>query len=144
MSLSFHLSSLSKQRLKQTGPIRRSPGSHQGFLFHSFFFTNPLAQYLISLLPCPLPVVPGLILCLKEQSLLSPRPVQSIILLFVFSSKPISWVVVLPLSSALYRWPTCVLREVMLFDHSSLATFPLLASSYFWSRSRPQSQSSST
>lgn len=60
-----------------------------------------LAQYLICLLPCSFPFVSGLILCAEEQSLFFPPYAQSIILSFVFSSKPISWVVVLLLSSAL-------------------------------------------
>lgn len=88
---------------------------------------SPPPPNLICLLPRPLPFIPGLILCALKNNLSSPSllfNLQSIILSFVFSSEPISWVVVSPLSSARYRWPTCVLREVMLFDHSSL--FPCL------------------
>ena len=84
-----------------------------------------MAQYLICLFPCPFPFVPGVILCLQEQSLLfSPLPLNhSLLCIFLQTNKLGCCLAVI--ISPLYRWPTCVLWEVMLFDHSSLATFPL-------------------
>lgn len=91
----------------------------------NLFHTSPLCT--ISHLPFPVSFVPGLILCGKEQSLFFLPPCSiyhSLLCIFLRTNKPCCCLAVI--AGPLYRCPTCVLREVMLFEHSSLATSPCL------------------